>query len=129
MTAVTTATVKPYACRGQASESGVPGTQTVFLKTQGCSHNVSDGEYMAGLLASYGYNITQEWSDDVDVFLFNSCTVKGPSQDSFLNMVSKAKESGKVFRVGGSRFRGWGSRALNEESGQVFRVLGSMFEV
>jgi threonylcarbamoyladenosine tRNA methylthiotransferase CDKAL1 len=79
----------------------VPGMQTVFMKTQGCAHNVSDGEYMAGLLASYGYEITEEWSDNVDVFLFNSCTVKGPSQDSFLNMVARAKQSGAPVVVAG----------------------------
>lgn len=36
----------------------IPGTQTVFIKTWGCSHNSSDGEYMAGLLSNYGYKIT-----------------------------------------------------------------------
>lgn len=36
----------------------VPGTQTIFIKTWGCSHNSSDGEYMAGLLSNYGYKIT-----------------------------------------------------------------------
>ena len=35
-------------------ESG-PGLGNVWLKTFGCAHNVSDGEYMAGLLVSYGY--------------------------------------------------------------------------
>ena len=30
----------------------------VFVKTWGCSHNNSDSEYMAGLLATYGYRIT-----------------------------------------------------------------------
>ena len=88
--------------REEVGSSGlVPGMQTVFMKTQGCAHNVSDGEYMAGLLASYGYEITEEWSDRVDLFLFNSCTVKGPSQDSFLNMVAKAKESGAPVVVAG----------------------------
>lgn len=38
--------------------SQVPGTQTIFIKTWGCSHNSSDGEYMAGLLSNYGYKIT-----------------------------------------------------------------------
>lgn len=39
------------------TESFVPGTQSVYLKTWGCSHNNSDGEYMAGLLAAGGYNV------------------------------------------------------------------------
>ena len=38
-----------------AALSGVPGTQRVWVKTFGCSHNFSDGEYMAGLLQAYGY--------------------------------------------------------------------------
>ena len=39
-------------------DSHLPGTQSIFLKTWGCSHNNSDGEYMAGQLAAYGYTIT-----------------------------------------------------------------------
>ena len=38
----------------------ITGTQTVFVKTWGCSHNSSDSEYMAGQLAAYGYKITGE---------------------------------------------------------------------
>eukprot|EP00290_Baffinella_frigidus_P009993 CAMPEP_0180155862 /NCGR_PEP_ID=MMETSP0986-20121125/25153_1 /TAXON_ID=697907 /ORGANISM="non described non described, Strain CCMP2293" /LENGTH=590 /DNA_ID=CAMNT_0022104781 /DNA_START=101 /DNA_END=1870 /DNA_ORIENTATION=- len=88
--------------RISASKDGiVPGVQTVYMKTQGCAHNVSDGEYMAGLLAAHGYTITQVWDENVDVFLFNSCTVKGPSQDSFLNMVAKAKSSGAAVVAAG----------------------------
>lgn len=47
--------------RGQNQEAekpigyDIPGTQTVYLKTYGCSHNASDSEYMAGQLVAYGY--------------------------------------------------------------------------
>ncbi len=40
------------------TESFIAGTQSIYIKTWGCSHNNSDGEYMAGLLAVNGYNIT-----------------------------------------------------------------------
>lgn len=40
------------------TDSFIPGTQSVYIKTWGCSHNTSDGEYMAGLLATSGYSIT-----------------------------------------------------------------------
>ena len=40
------------------ADSFIPGTQSVYVKTWGCSHNTSDGEYMAGLLAAAGYSIT-----------------------------------------------------------------------
>ena len=36
----------------------IPGTQKIYVRTWGCSHNNSDGEYMAGQLAAYGYKIT-----------------------------------------------------------------------
>ena len=35
----------------------IPGTQKIFVKTWGCTHNNSDSEYMTGQLASYGYKI------------------------------------------------------------------------
>ena len=38
--------------------SSVPGSEKIYLKTWGCTHNSSDGEYMAGLLSAYGYHIT-----------------------------------------------------------------------
>lgn len=38
-----------------AGQQGVPGTERVWVKTFGCSHNFSDGEYMAGQLQAYGY--------------------------------------------------------------------------
>lgn len=33
----------------------VPGVQTVYVRTFGCSHNQSDSEYMMGILQAYGY--------------------------------------------------------------------------
>jgi threonylcarbamoyladenosine tRNA methylthiotransferase CDKAL1 len=33
----------------------VPGVQTVYVRTFGCSHNTSDSEYMMGILQEYGY--------------------------------------------------------------------------
>ena len=47
----------------------------------GCSHNVSDSEYMEGLLSSYGYTLLpEEQRDQAALWLINSCTVKNPSQ-------------------------------------------------
>jgi hypothetical protein len=33
----------------------VPGVQSIWVKTFGCSHNQSDSEYMMGVLQAYGY--------------------------------------------------------------------------
>uniref|UniRef100_A0A803TJG0 MTTase N-terminal domain-containing protein n=1 Tax=Anolis carolinensis TaxID=28377 RepID=A0A803TJG0_ANOCA len=40
------------------SDSIIPGVQKIWIRTWGCSHNSSNGEYMAGQLAAYGYRIT-----------------------------------------------------------------------
>ncbi|XP_055534390.1 threonylcarbamoyladenosine tRNA methylthiotransferase [Wyeomyia smithii] len=75
-------------------ENVVPETQKIFLKTWGCAHNNSDSEYMAGQLASYGYNITKN-KDEADLWVLNSCTVKNPSEDTFRNEIQAAHLIGK----------------------------------
>ncbi len=37
--------------------SNAPGLASIYVKTWGCTHNGSDGEYMAGQLAAYGYRL------------------------------------------------------------------------
>eukprot|EP00730_Choanoeca_flexa_P019246 TRINITY_DN9395_c0_g1_i1.p1 TRINITY_DN9395_c0_g1~~TRINITY_DN9395_c0_g1_i1.p1 ORF type:complete len:539 (+),score=110.99 TRINITY_DN9395_c0_g1_i1:2-1618(+) len=81
-----------------AGDSFIPGTQTVYIRTWGCSHNNSDdleltmytGEYMAGLLSAQGYKITHE-KDQGDLWILNSCTVKTPSEDTFNNDIRDAQ--------------------------------------
>ena len=71
-------------------KSAVPGTQRIWLKTFGCSHNVSDSEYMEGILTNYGYRMETD-PQLADLWLINSCTVKDPSQAAFMNIVNKAR--------------------------------------
>ena len=63
--------------------SSLPGRQKIFVKTYGCSHNISDSEYMAGLLTEYGFTLVDKM-EDADACLLNSCTVKNPSQEKFI---------------------------------------------
>ncbi|KAJ3090469.1 hypothetical protein HK102_003650 [Quaeritorhiza haematococci] len=86
-----------------ASEYFLPGSATVWVKTWGCSHNNSDGEYMAGMLAAHGYGIVLEDArkNEADVWLLNSCTVKGPSEQTFVNEIKKGKDNGKKVIVAG----------------------------
>ncbi|ESL06451.1 tRNA modification enzyme [Trypanosoma rangeli SC58] len=79
---------------------GIPGNATVFVHTFGCGHNVSDGEYMAGLLAQTGYRITDVFND-ADVYLLNSCTVKNPSEEHFISMMNRVRALGKPLVVAG----------------------------
>ena len=78
----------------------IPGTQKIYLKTYGCSHNVSDSEYMEGMLSSFGYRMESN-PNEADLWLLNSCTVKDPSQAAFMHMVKKAKSEGKKVIVAG----------------------------
>ncbi|KEG15604.1 tRNA modification enzyme [Trypanosoma grayi] len=79
---------------------GIPGNATVFVHTFGCGHNVSDGEYMAGLLAQAGYRVTDAFNH-ADVYLLNSCTVKNPSEEHFISMMNRVRATGKPLVVAG----------------------------
>ncbi|XP_028549853.1 threonylcarbamoyladenosine tRNA methylthiotransferase isoform X2 [Dendrobium catenatum] len=75
----------------------IPGTQTIFVKTFGCSHNQSDSEYMAGQLSAFG------------------CTVKSPSQSAMETLISKGKNAKKPLVVAGCVPQG--SRDIKELEG------------
>ncbi|CRK99114.1 CLUMA_CG012085, isoform A [Clunio marinus] len=90
-------------------KSIIPGTQTIYVKTWGCSHNNSDSEYMAGQLVQFGYNLTNE-KDRADLWLLNSCTVKNPSEDTFRNDIQTGLNNGKKVVVAGCVPQGGGSK-------------------
>jgi hypothetical protein len=81
----------------------LPGQHRIFIKTWGCSHNNSDSEYMAGLLAAQGYSVcfTDNDRSSAHVWLLNSCTVKNPSEQTFVNAIQLAKANGKKVVVAG----------------------------
>jgi threonylcarbamoyladenosine tRNA methylthiotransferase CDKAL1 len=80
--------------------SNIPAIERIYVKTWGCSHNSSDGEYMAGQLAAFGYSITDD-PESSDLWVLNSCTVKNPSEDSFINAAKKALELNKQVVLAG----------------------------
>ena len=81
-------------------KSFVPGTQKVYIKTWGCTHNNSDSEYMAGLLDENGYQLVEDPSA-ADLWLLNSCTVKSPSEDHFRNAINEGLKLGKYVVLAG----------------------------
>lgn len=78
----------------------LPGQAKIYVKTWGCSHNVSDGEYMAGQLAEQGYTVLED-KDEADLWILNSCTVKTPAQQHFQNEVDTGLAQGKKVIVAG----------------------------
>jgi len=79
---------------------GYDSSARIYVRTFGCSHNVSDSEFMMGLLVKYGFKLVQS-IEDADLCIFNSCTVKNPSQEAAVNSVVKAQEMGKKIVVTG----------------------------
>ena len=71
----------------------------IAITTQGCSHNYSDSEHMAGLLANAGHELVAE--QDAEVVLFNTCTVKTPTENAFLRKLNKIKKNDKKIILGG----------------------------
>ncbi|KAK7263798.1 hypothetical protein RJT34_31395 [Clitoria ternatea] len=112
--AVVVGTKKTNRIHNQLSSSSVPGTQTIFIKTFGCSHNQSDSEYMAGQLSAFGYSFTDN-PDQADLWLINTCTVKSPSQSAMDTIITKGKSSNKPLVVAGCVPQG--SRDLKELEG------------
>ena len=78
----------------------LPGQAKIYVKTWGCSHNVSDGEYMAGQLAEQGYTVLED-KHEADLWILNSCTVKTPAQQHFQNEVDTGLAQGKKVIVSG----------------------------
>ncbi|GMN40293.1 hypothetical protein TIFTF001_009507 [Ficus carica] len=92
----------------------IPGTQTIYIKTFGCSHNQSDSEYMAGQLSAFGYSLSDN-PDEADLWLINTCTVKSPSQSAMDTIITKGKNAKKPLVVAGCVPQG--SRDLKELEG------------
>ncbi|XP_010244836.1 PREDICTED: threonylcarbamoyladenosine tRNA methylthiotransferase isoform X1 [Nelumbo nucifera] len=96
------------------SSPEVPGTQTIYMKTFGCSHNQSDSEYMAGQLAAFGYVLSDN-PEESDLWLINTCTVKSPSQSAMDTLIIRCKNAKKPLVVAGCVPQG--SRDLKELQG------------
>lgn len=92
----------------------IPGTQVIYIKTFGCSHNQSDSEYMAGQLSSFGYALSDN-AEEADLWLINTCTVKSPSQSAMDTLISKCKTAKKPLVVAGCVPQG--SRDVKELDG------------
>ncbi|EEH53369.1 uncharacterized protein MICPUCDRAFT_29134, partial [Micromonas pusilla CCMP1545] len=78
----------------------VPGRAKVHVRTFGCSHNISDSEFMAGQLSAYGYTLTTS-PEDADLWVVNTCTVKNPSQSAMNTVIERGKAAGKKLVIAG----------------------------
>jgi MiaB-like tRNA modifying enzyme len=75
------------------------GTMRIFIKSFGCSTNLADGEVLAGCLAEAGYKLLDSVAE-ADVIIYNTCAVKGPTENRIIEILKRVPESKKVIIAG-----------------------------
>jgi len=71
----------------------------VFVKSYGCSANMADGEVLAGCLAKAGYELAGSASEAA-VVIYNTCAVKGPTENRVIETLKRAPDGKKVIVAG-----------------------------
>ena len=71
----------------------------VFLRSFGCSTNLADGEVMAGCLADAGFKLVDGVAE-ADIVIYNTCAVKGPTENRMIDLLKKVPNGKKLLVVG-----------------------------
>jgi MiaB-like tRNA modifying enzyme len=71
----------------------------VFVKSFGCSTNLADGAVLAGCLAQAGCELASSISD-ADVVIYNTCAVKGPTENRMIEILKRVPKSRKLIVAG-----------------------------
>ncbi len=71
----------------------------VVVKSFGCSTNYADGSVLAGCLSEAGYEVVDSVSSS-DVVVYNTCAVKGPTEDRILALAERVPAEKKLIIVG-----------------------------
>lgn len=71
----------------------------ILVKSYGCSTNLADGEVLAGCLETAGHKVVNEVSS-ADLIIYNTCAVKGPTENRMISMLKTAPRNKKVIVTG-----------------------------
>jgi len=71
----------------------------VFVKSFGCSANTADSEVLAGCLANAGFQLANS-ETEADVLIYNTCAVKGPTENRIINALKHAPKGKKLIVAG-----------------------------
>jgi threonylcarbamoyladenosine tRNA methylthiotransferase CDKAL1 len=71
----------------------------VFVKTYGCSANTADSEVLAGCLTDAGFTLASSEAN-ADVIIYNSCAVKGPTENRIIDDLKRVPKTKKVIIAG-----------------------------
>src|SRR3989344_8754588 len=72
----------------------------IYIRTQGCSHNYADSEHMAGVLEQSNHTLVDNEAE-ADLILFNTCTVKTVTENTFLRDLKQVQQTNKKIIIGG----------------------------
>ncbi|MEM2937462.1 MAG: tRNA (N(6)-L-threonylcarbamoyladenosine(37)-C(2))-methylthiotransferase [Candidatus Bathyarchaeia archaeon] len=75
------------------------GSVRVFTKSFGCSTNLADGEVLAGCLLKAGYELVSDVVS-ADVVIYNTCAVKGPTENRMIDVLKRVPRGKKLIVVG-----------------------------
>jgi threonylcarbamoyladenosine tRNA methylthiotransferase CDKAL1 len=71
----------------------------VFVRTFGCSANTADTEALAGCLTQAGFKLAQSEAN-AQVVIYNTCAVKGPTENRIINALKHIPKNKKVIVAG-----------------------------
>jgi len=71
----------------------------VFVRSFGCSSSFADGEVLAGCLAQAGFQLVGS-VQAADVVVYNTCAVKGPTENRMIDLLKKVPEDKKLVVAG-----------------------------
>jgi threonylcarbamoyladenosine tRNA methylthiotransferase CDKAL1 len=71
----------------------------VFVKSFGCSTSSADGEVLAGCLAEAGHKLV-ETVEAADIVIYNTCAVKGPTEDRMMEVLKRVPPDKKLIVAG-----------------------------
>jgi MiaB-like tRNA modifying enzyme len=70
----------------------------IAIKTYGCSANTADTETITGTLTNTGHTITTDTK--AEIIIFNTCAVKGPTENRIINDIKQAQKNKKIIITG-----------------------------
>ena len=71
----------------------------VFIHSYGCSANTADTEVLAGCLKQAGHTLTTT-ETEADILIYNTCAVKGPTENRIINAIKHAPKNKKIIVAG-----------------------------
>jgi MiaB-like tRNA modifying enzyme len=71
----------------------------IHVQTFGCTANTADSEALAGCLKAAGYTLV-DTEAKADLIIYNTCAVKGPTENRIINALKQIQKSKKVIVAG-----------------------------